>query len=90
MTEEQLANLIAEHVTIVYELGEGGKVDPDTIGVTALGAAHVVMRRLAVPDMLAVLQWIADQYENQNLNHVDFRVEAKRRADEAIAKATKP
>lgn len=56
MTEEQLADLIAEHVTISYQLGEGGNADPSTIRIHALGAAHVVMHKLAAPDMLAALQ----------------------------------
>ena len=35
--------------------------------------------------MRDALQWIADNYENGHLNHVDFRVEAKHRADDALA-----
>jgi hypothetical protein len=42
----------------------------------------------AAPDLLEALRNIAAAYENQNLIHVDFRVEAKRVADAAIAKAT--
>jgi hypothetical protein len=33
------------------------------------------------------LKWIADNYENGMINHVDFRVEAKFRADAALTKA---
>ena len=40
-----------------------------------------------VDPMADALQWIADNYENVNLNHVDFRVEAKRRADNALSQA---
>lgn len=42
----------------------------------------------AAPTMLAALEWIATHYGNQDLNHVDFRVEAKHLADAAILKAT--
>lgn len=41
----------------------------------------------AAPELLAALKAIARQYENQNVNHVDFRVLAKTLADKAIAKA---
>lgn len=40
------------------------------------------------PELLEALQWIAANYENGHMNHVQFRVEAKHRADAAIAKAT--
>lgn len=42
----------------------------------------------ASPELLEALQWIARNYENGDINHVDFRVEAKHLADAAIAKAT--
>jgi hypothetical protein len=42
----------------------------------------------AAPEMLQALEWIADNYENGHMNHVDFRVQAKHLADAAIAKAT--
>lgn len=42
----------------------------------------------AAPDLLAFAEWVSYHYENQDMNHVDFRVEAKRRADAALAKAT--
>lgn len=32
-------------------------------------------------DHLGLAEWIAAHYENQNVGHVDFRVECKRRAD---------
>lgn len=38
-------------------------------------------------EMLSALRWIADNYENGMINHVDFRVEAKHRADAALTKA---
>lgn len=41
----------------------------------------------AVPELFDALQWISSNYENGNLNHVDFRVEAKHLADAALAKA---
>lgn len=41
----------------------------------------------SAPDLLEALQWIAKNYENGHINHVDFRVEAKHLADAAIAKA---
>lgn len=47
--EHEIAGIIAEHVTIGYRLDPGGTVNPDTIVVTALGAAHVVLHRLAPP-----------------------------------------
>jgi hypothetical protein len=33
---------------------------------------------------------ISKHYDNQDLNHVDFRVMAKQLADAALAKATAP
>ena len=73
-------------------------IDPEWAIVTAQGGLVVANvndnqtanARLiaAAPDMLAALKWIADQYESVDLNHVDFRVEAKHRADAVIAKAT--
>lgn len=42
----------------------------------------------ASADLLEALEWIAANYENGHLNHVDFRVEAKHRADAALTKAT--
>jgi hypothetical protein len=47
--EHEIAGIIAENVTIGYRLDPGGTVNPDTIFVTALGAAHVVLHRLAPP-----------------------------------------
>lgn len=41
----------------------------------------------AAPDLLEALEWIASNYENGDLNHVDFRVQAKHLADAAIARA---
>lgn len=38
-------------------------------------------------DLVEALRWIADNYENGMINHVDFRVEAKFRADAALTKA---
>lgn len=43
----------------------------------------------AAPDLLAFAEWISYHYDNQDMNHVDFRVEAKRLADAAIARAIK-
>ena len=40
-----------------------------------------------ITDLLAALKRISRSYENQNINHVDFRVNAKNIADAAIAKA---
>lgn len=42
---------------------------------------------IAAPELLEALEWIAANYENGHLNHVDFRVRAKYLADAAIAKA---
>jgi len=39
-----------------------------------------------ITDLLAALKRISRSYENQNINHVDFRVNAKNIADAAIAK----
>lgn len=47
--EEEIASLIAEHVTIAYEFAPPGEglVDPDSIRVfSALAAASVVLHRL--------------------------------------------
>ncbi len=42
--EQQLAPIIAEHVTIGYVLRPDGLVDPDTIRITgALGTSHMVI-----------------------------------------------
>lgn len=41
----------------------------------------------AAPELLEAAEWAADNYENININHVDYRVEVKRRMDAAIAKA---
>lgn len=41
----------------------------------------------AAPELLDALEWIAANYENSDLNHVDFRVRAKHLADDALAKA---
>lgn len=41
----------------------------------------------AAPELLEAAKWAADNYENININHVDYRVEVKRRMDDAIAKA---
>ena len=38
-------------------------------------------------DSLGLAEWIAKEYENQNVSHVDFRVEAKRRADRILGDA---
>ncbi|GGJ39764.1 hypothetical protein CDQ92_13305 [Sphingopyxis bauzanensis] len=38
--------------------------------------------------LLEAAIWAADNYENININHVDYRVEVKRRMDDAIAKST--
>lgn len=46
--------------------------------------AHLIA---AAPDLYEALKWIADQYANQDLSHVDFRVEAARRAEAALSKA---
>lgn len=43
--------------------------------------AHIMRLRHA-------LHWISAHYEDVNINHVDFRVEAKRRADEALGKVS--
>ena len=62
-------------------------------GVTVVAqcvAARDMLLIAAAPEMLEALEWIAANYENVHINHVDFRVEAKHRADAAIAKATKP
>lgn len=45
---------------------------------------------LIVADMLALLRLFAREYEDQNINHVDFRVSVKHRAEEMLAKATEP
>lgn len=56
-------------------------------GCVAPFEAWDIRFRDAAPDLLEALEWIAANYENCNINHVDFRVEAKHRADVAIAKA---
>lgn len=57
---------------------------------TALGRAAEANARLiaAAPMMFGVLKWISEHYENQDMGHKDFRVEAAIRADAAIRKAT--
>lgn len=41
-----------------------------------------------VRSLESALRWIADNYANQDLSHVDFRVEASHRAEAALSKAT--
>lgn len=38
-------------------------------------------------DSLGLVEWVSREYENQNISHVDFRVEAKRRADRILGDA---
>lgn len=47
----------------------------------------ISLKRIAdamVRDNLGLAEWIAREYENQNIGHVDFRTEAKRRADSIL------
>lgn len=46
---------------------------------------HQVERESRLVD---ALEWIAANYENGHMNHVDFRVGAKHRADEALKDRT--
>lgn len=39
-------------------------------------------------DTLGLADWITREYANQDLNHVDFRVESKRRADAILGDTT--
>lgn len=48
--EDEIADLIREHVTIGYTLGAGGMVDPNTIFVLTNAAAHMVVHRLRTPE----------------------------------------
>jgi hypothetical protein len=41
----------------------------------------------AAPELLEAMEAISRHYENPNINHIDFRIEAKILADAAIAKA---
>lgn len=38
-------------------------------------------------ELIEDLRWIANNYANQDLNHVDFRVEAGRRSEASLSKA---
>jgi hypothetical protein len=38
-------------------------------------------------DNLGLAEWISREYANQDLSHVDFRVEGKRRADKILGDA---
>jgi hypothetical protein len=42
LSEGEIAALIREHVEVGYTLGDGGLVDPGTIFVNAVGAAHAI------------------------------------------------
>ena len=66
-------------VVVETEAVNGYSRDPEAEANALLIAAS--------PQMIEALEWIAANYENGDLNHVDFRVEAKHRADAAIAKA---
>lgn len=69
----------------------GARVKIMTLTFSPLNGIHGEANGIvaaAATDMLAVLKLISAHYENQNVNHVDFRVEAKRLADMAIARAT--
>lgn len=54
---------------------------------TEAEAAAKWNHRTVDTELLEALRWIAANYENGHINHVDFRVEAKHRADAAITKA---
>lgn len=56
--ESELAELIKDHVNIGYELLPGGVVDPTTIFITTLAAAHVVLHKLREP-----MQRIVDHFD---------------------------
>lgn len=45
-TEDEIAELIKEHVGVGYRFSPDGAIDPSTIFVCAQGAAHVVLHRL--------------------------------------------
>lgn len=62
-----------------FDLTESEADEPGNI-VHDLCEAHWEIERLR-----AALRKIAYQYENQDLNHVDFRVFAKRTADAALS-----
>ena len=49
-------------------------------------ALRSIANRLNATDAVSeALEWIAHNFENTDINHVDFRVEAKARADAALA-----
>lgn len=66
-------------VVVETEAVNGYSRDPEAEANARLIAAS--------PEMLGALEWIALIYESCDLNHAEFRVEAKRCVDAAIAKA---
>lgn len=65
--------------------------DPRNRGNEVIQASIAIsLKRIADamrPDHLGLAEWIAREYENQNVSHVDFRVEVKRRADSILGDA---
>ncbi len=61
-------------------------------GLTGIAALEAEMRdRLAAKNaeierLREVLEWVSYNYSNQDMNHVDFRVEAKIRSDKALGR----
>jgi len=52
-----------------------------SVAISLKRIADAMMR-----DNFGLAEWISSAYENQNLGHIDFRVEAKRRADKILEK----
>lgn len=77
-------------VTIVSAPGQLVPIAAVTTGVEGYGRdeGRANARLIAAaPCLLGALEWIALIYESCDLNHAEFRVEAKRCVDAAIAKA---
>jgi hypothetical protein len=75
----------AERERLAKVMDAHGAIEP------ALADAYrriAAILRGAEPNLLEALEWITAHYADQDINHVDFRVEACRRAQAAIAKAT--
>lgn len=78
--------IMAVHLTIAR--ADCGGLSGIRVNTAEANAAYIVHACNLYPELLEALQWIAANYENGHMNHVQFRVEAKHRADAAIAKAT--
>ncbi|MBF5091963.1 hypothetical protein F1640_18585 [Novosphingobium sp. NBM11] len=49
---------------------------------------NIEAARAEIARLREALTWISENYENGMVNHVDFRVEAKHRADDALQGTT--